>query len=259
AVIRVLAGVGLGGAMPNMIALAAEAVAEARRARFVAIMAATMPFGGVVASLAAASLDWRAIFVVGGVWPLVVAALMVALLPESHRFVAARATEAKAATYAEALFGGGRAVATLLLWTAAFATLLQLYLILNWLPTLMGGKGVAKPDAALVQVLFNLGGGLGGLAIAALFSGQRRAATLAVWFVGMAAGVVLLAQAAPTLAAAGAAGLAAGFFIPSAPTAIYALAPDYYGVAIRATGVGSVIGIGRLGAVAGPLLAGALL
>ena len=263
AVIRVLAGVGLGGAMPNMIALAAEAVAEARRARFVAVMAATMPFGGVVASLAAASLDWRSIFVVGGVWPLAVAALMMLSLPESHRFLTARQAQAEdaasAPSYAHVLFGGGRAAATLALWIAAFAMLLQLYLILNWLPTLMGAKGVSKPDAAWVQVLFNLGGGLGGLAIAALFSGARRAATFTVWFVGMAAGVVLLSQAAPTLMASGLAGLAAGLFIPSAPTAIYALAPDYYGVAMRGTGVGAVIGMGRLGAIAGPILAAALL
>ena len=263
AVIRVLAGVGLGGAMPNMIALAAEAVAEARRARFVAVMAATMPFGGVVASLAAASLDWRSIFVVGGLWPLAVAVLMLVLLPESHRFVAARQAQAEGAasapSYAHVLFGGGRAAATLSLWIAAFAMLLQLYLILNWLPTLMGAKGVSKPDAAWVQVLFNLGGGLGGLAIAALFSGARRAATFAVWFVGMAVGVVLLSQAQPTLMVSGLAGLAAGLFIPSAPTAIYALAPDYYGVAMRGTGVGAVIGMGRLGAIAGPILAAALL
>ena len=59
--------------------------------------------------------------------------------------------------------------------------------------------------------------------------------------------------------ASGLAGLAAGLFIPSAPTAIYALAPDYYGVAMRGTGVGAVIGMGRLGAIAGPILAAALL
>jgi AAHS family 3-hydroxyphenylpropionic acid transporter len=68
-----------------------------------------------------------------------------------------------------------------------------------------------------------------------------------------------LALTPSTFALAGAAGLAAGFFIPSAPTAIYALAPDVYAVRMRATGLGGVIGFGRIGAILGPLLAGALL
>ena|SRR6185312_13977350 len=256
--IRLAAGLGLGGAMPNFIALAAEAVSEARRAQFVAVSAAAMPLGGAIASAVAAALPWRAIFVVGGAWPLALAAIMAVALPESARFLGARA-QGRAASPAEAVFGGGRWIASLLLWSAAFCVLLSLYLLLNWLPLLLAAKGVTKPGAAFVQLVFNIGGVIGTLALALLFYGRRRGGTLAAWFIGMAAGALAIALAPPAVALAAFAGFVAGWFISSAPTALYALAPDFYAVEIRATGLGAVIGFGRLGAIVGPLLAGALL
>ena len=260
--IRLLAGLGLGGAMPNLIALASEAVTPRRQASFVAISAATLPLGGSLASAVAAGLPWRAIFEVGGALPLVLAGLMLAWLPESQRFIAARVGAAGAAprtSLPEVFFGSGRALASVMLWASAFSALLLLFLLLNWLPTLMGAKGVSKSEASLVSLLFNIGGCLGGLAIAGLYTRPRRAAILAIWFAGSALALAALAYAPGALSAAGAAGLMAGFFISSAPTALYALAPDYYAVAMRGTGLGGVIGVGRIGAIIGPLLAGALL
>jgi len=256
--IRALAGLGLGGAMPNFVALAGESVSEARRAQFVAGSAAAMPLGGAVASAVAAALPWRAIFEIGGAWPLALAVVMASFLPESAKFVAARAAAIRTSPFT-ALFGGGRAIASLLLWTAAFCALLILFVMLNWLPLLLAGKGVSKGDASLVQLLFNLGGAAGALTIAWFFYGTRRAPTLAVWFAAMAVSVILLAFSPPTLALAGLAGLAAGTFVSSTPTALYALSSDFYAVEMRGAGLGAVIGVGRIGAVLGPLLAGALL
>jgi MFS transporter, AAHS family, 3-hydroxyphenylpropionic acid transporter len=259
-VVRALAGLGLGGAMPNFVALSGECVSEPRRAQFAAISGAAMPLGGAAASGLAALLPWRAIFQVGGVWPLVLAAVMALALPESARFLAARrAVGASRVSAGVALFGGGRAISSLLLWIAAFCALLILFVMLNWLPLLLAAKGVAKPDAAIVQLAFNLGGAVGALGVAWLFYGSRRAATLGVWFAGTAAGVVLLALSPPTLLLSALAGLAAGTFVSSTPTALYALSADFYAVEMRATGLGGVIGVGRIGAVLGPLLAGALL
>ena len=259
--IRFLAGLGLGGAMPNFVALAGESVSDARRAQFVAISAAAMPLGGAVASAVAAWLPWRAVFQVGGGWPLALAAVMAAALPESAKFLAARqaATRHSGPDPLRALFGGGRAISSLLLWTAAFCALLVLFLMLNWLPLLLAAKSVSKGDAAIVQLLFNLGGAAGALGVAWLFYGSRRAATLGVWFAGIGLGVGLLTLAPPTLLAAGLAGLVAGTFISSTPTALYALSADFYAVEMRGTGLGGVIGFGRIGAILGPLLAGALL
>ena len=246
--------------MPNFVALAGECVSDARRAQFVAISGAAMPLGGAAASGLAALLPWRAIFQVGGVWPLALAAVMALALPESARFLAARrAAGASRVSAGVALFGGGRAIPSLLLWTAAFCALLVLFLMLNWLPLLLAAKGFAKPEAAIVQLLFNLGGAMGALGVAWLFYGRRRAATLGVWFAGTAAGVVLLALSPTTLLPSALAGFAAGTFISSTPTALYALTSDFYAVEMRATGLGGVIGVGRIGGILGPLLAGALL
>jgi AAHS family 3-hydroxyphenylpropionic acid transporter len=260
--IRFLAGLGLGGAMPNMIALAAEAVDEQIRPRVVMAMGSGMPFGGAVASAIAAGLDWRVIFEVGGGAPLIVALIMAPLLPESAAFLAARGAASGAgrqADFLNVLFGGGRALPTLLLWTGAFSLLLTLFMLLNWLPILMGAKGVSKPAASLVSVLFNTGGGAGALGLAVLFFGPRRGWTLALWFVGMASALVALAFTGSAFASAGAAGLAAGVFVAGAPLALYALAPDYYPVEMRGAGVGATVGVSRFGAILGPFLAGALL
>ena len=258
--IRFAAGLGLGGAMPNLIALASEAVSAARQASLVAIAAASMPLGGSIASGVAASLPWRAIFMVGGAAPLALAAAMAPALPESARFLADRKAPGGAREgLAETYFAGGRAVASLMLWTAAFCALLVLYLLLNWLPLLMAEKGAPKTEAALVSLLFNLAGCAGTLLIAVLFAGSGRVIAFVLWYAGMAVTTIGLALTPSTFALAGGAGLAAGFFIPSAPTAIYALAPDVYAVRMRVTGLGGVIGVGRIGAILGPLLAGALL
>ncbi len=261
--IRILAGLGLGGAMPNFIALASESVAEHRRATFVAIAGAAMPLGGAVASAVAAAFDWRVIFDVGGGGPLALAVLMTMTLPESHRYLAARRSRAalgvRAPGLLKSIFGDGRALPSVLLWVACFAALLTLFLLLNWLPILMAAKGVSKPDASIVSLAFNTAGAAGALSVAALFRGQRRAPIFAVWFIGMALGAVLLGLTPARLELAAAAGVVAGFFISSAPTALYAVAPDFYAVEMRGTGLGATIGVGRAGGVAGPLVAGALL
>ena len=258
-IIRLFAGVGLGGAMPNLIALASEAVAPRLQASFVAISAATLPLGGSLASAVAVGLDWRTIFEVGGMTPLAIAVVTGLMMPESRRFLVARADSSARPGLAHVYFGGGRALASVMLWLAAFCVLLVLFLLLNWLPLLMGAKGLSKPQAALVSVLFNIGGFVGALIIATAFQRTGRAGVFIVWWVGMAASIAALAYAPAHFAAAGAAGFAAGFFISSAPTGLYALAPDFYDVPIRGAGLGGVIGVGRIGAILGPLLAGALI
>ena len=113
-VVRALAGLGLGGAMPNFVALAGECVSEARRAQFAAISGAAMPLGGAAASGLAALLPWRAIFQVGGAWPLALAAVMALALPESARFLAARRGRRRGAGAAPAWrssAAGGRSAA----------------------------------------------------------------------------------------------------------------------------------------------------
>ncbi|HEY3813640.1 MAG TPA: MFS transporter [Caulobacteraceae bacterium] len=261
--IRVLAGLGLGGALPNLLALAAEAVTQNLRIRLVALAASAMPLGGALSSGVAAAMGWRDIFLIGGVAPLLLAPVMMLWLPESLNFLAARTAHvsAKAAplNLLRTLFGPGRALTTLLLWSASFAVVLTLYLLLNWLPTLMGAKGVGKSEASIISVLFNLGGAVGVVLLGDLLSRKRKVLIVSVWFSALALSLVALAFASPDLAAAGGAGFAAGVFIVSGSIILYSLAPAFYPVIERGTGVGASVAAGRLGAIAGPLLAAALL
>jgi AAHS family 3-hydroxyphenylpropionic acid transporter len=261
--VRLATGVGLGGALPNLLALAAEAVSPQRRAHLVTRVTCGLPLGGAVAGLVAATTDWREIFYLGGAAPLVLAPLIAFTLPESRVFLEARDTSPAASAerrdFPWILFGGGRATPTLLLWTASFASLLSLYVLLNWLPTLLGDKGLAKPAASLVSLLFNLGAGAGILILADLLERARRRWTIALWYVGLFGSIVALAVVGPGFASSAVAGFAVGFFVSSVPLPLYGLAPGYYDVLIRGAGVGASVAVGRLGAVFGPLLAAALL
>jgi AAHS family 3-hydroxyphenylpropionic acid transporter len=260
-VIRLLAGVGLGGAAPIFVALASESVSAARGARMVAVVAGAIAFGAAVAGLvAAAGADWRTIFIAGGVAPLAIGAVIAVAMPESPPFLGIRAVaRVEQTNIVSVYFGGRRALSTLLLWLGAFATLLTVFLLINWLPTLMAARGVTRSNASLVSMQFNVGAGLGAFAIAGLFGGHRRGPAYAIWFAGASLGVALLAITQADLVWAAAAGFVAGFFIGSIPLSFYALAPDFYEVDIRGTGVGGVIGAGRVGGIAGPILAGVLL
>lgn len=260
--IRVLAGLGLGGAMPNLIALTAETTNEDQRARMVTLMSAGYPFGAASASAVAAMGSWKGVFIVGGLVPLTLAAAMIVLLPESQRFLAARkaaAPEERRDGFGAILFGSDRALTTPLLWTAFFAALLLLYLLLNWLPTLMVDRGAARSAASLVSLLFNLGGGVGVLVLSTMLDGARRLRTLGAVFAGLAAALVALALVSVDLATAGAVGFLLGMFASFPPLALYGLAAGYYGVVMRGAGVGAAVAAGRLGAVVGPLAAAALL
>ncbi|MGH7023573.1 MAG: MFS transporter [Caulobacteraceae bacterium] len=256
-VIRILAGVGIGGAMPNILALAAEATTSEGRARVTTWVTAGYPIGGALSGLAAASLPWREIFWVGGAAPLALALVMIFALPESGRFLAVR--ERRRAALLEVLFGEGRALTTALLWVGGFAWVMTLYLLLNWLPTLMGDKGVGKAEASLVSLLFNLGGVAGILTIAPLLETRRRVWALGAWCAAAGLAAFALALARADLASAGTAGFAAGVFIVGGSVALNGISPCFYPAAIRGTGVGAGVAVGRVGGIIGPLLASGLL
>ncbi len=259
--IRLAAGLGLGGAMPNMIAMAAEISPERRRTLVTTIVAAGMPFGGALSSAVAAGAEWRWIFYFGGAAPLVLAILMTLALAESPDFLHARRASGSRtrASFVWALTGEGRSPATLFLWVSAFCALMGLYVLLNWLPSLLGEKGLSKHDASLTTMLFNTGGGLGVIALALLMERARRSLVVVAWYASLVVSLTLLALVGPDLAAAGFVAFFAGAFASSVAIMLYGLAPSYYPVTIRATGVGATVAVGRLGAIAGPLFAAALL
>ncbi|KVH07249.1 MFS transporter [Burkholderia anthina] len=261
-VVRVLTGIGLGGAMPNLIALSSEAVEPRSRSSAVATMYCGIPFGGVIASLIgvllAGDTEWRHIFYVGGVGPLLLVPLLVWCLPESRAYLDVAGTQAARTSVARTLFGDGRTTSTVALWVSYFCTLIVLYFLLNWLPSLMASRGLDRAHVGLVQIAFNVGAGLGALGIGAALDRMRASRVVGGMYVGIVLSLAALA-AAPGFASLAAAAFAAGMFVVGGQSVLYALAAMYYPTAMRGTGVGSAVAVGRLGSVVGPLAAATLL
>lgn len=261
---RFLTGLGLGAALPLLIALSSEAAEPHNRSIAVSITYAGIPLGGAIASVLGMvnfGGDWRGLFYVGGVVPLVIAVLLLFLLPESRAFredQQAPASASRTAGGLSGLFTLGMWKSTLLLWLASFFVLTVLYMLLNWLPSLLQGKGFSRADAGLVQLMFNFGGAAGSLAVGRLMDSPRRMATAVAIYLGM-----LLALAGLGLSDSFAlvvlAGLGAGFCALGGQVVLYAMAPTLYPTSNRGTGVGASITVGRLGAIGGPMIAGQIL
>ena len=266
AAIRFLCGVGLGGAFPNLIALTAEASGGRNNILNVVITAAGMPTGGAVAALIGFSAgpagDWRTIFYVGGIAPLLLAPVMMLLLPESTLFQqarsAARDTREKLGVF-YTLFDRTRVRQTLLLWIAFFFTALMLHLLLNWMPSLMVAKGFTKPQSFLIQIIFNLSSAAGSVAIGWLMQRRPNRALLFVCYAGLAASLLVVASLGHDLVLVAATCAVLGACLIGAQFVLYGLAPTYYQTITRGTGTGASVAVSRLGSAMGPYLAGQLL
>lgn len=258
---RFLVGLGLGGALPNLIALAAESGPAETRARRVTIMSAGMPIGGALVSALIASgmlPGWREAFIAGGVMPLVVALLMQLLLPAPMPLTKDPGTEVSSPAFVS-LFQGDYRAKTLLLWLGFFLTLGILYLVLNWLPTLLIERGFDKQQAIIVSLCFNFFGAIGAVVLAFVLRHLGAFRTYVLTYVGLIAstgGLALIGNAPLPVFVAG--GLI-GIFVLGAQFLLYGLATEIYEVRIRGLGVGSAVSIGRMGSVAGPAVATAIL
>jgi AAHS family 3-hydroxyphenylpropionic acid transporter len=220
-----------------------------------------MPLGGgssaLLTLLLPGGFDWRILFKVGGTLPLLLIPALYFLLQETVvRSGRSSAVPGRMAPL-EALFGGGRAVPTLLLWTVFLPTLFILYLFLNWLPTLVVAKGLDRAVASQASLLFNFGSVLGALVLGWMVDRLGHRWPLSLAFAGLIAVVLVLAGSADATMLVVLSG-AAGFFLLGANYAMYGVAPAYYPADARGTGSGGSIAIGRVGSILGPLVAGLL-
>jgi MFS transporter, AAHS family, 3-hydroxyphenylpropionic acid transporter len=267
---RLLTGLGLGGALPILIALVSENARKHRETANVAIVYAATPFGGAIASFisfAVPASSWRVIFIVGGVLPLLLAPLMAFGMQESIEFqrlkYASVSDSEQAASSPQrgsfvAIFSGGRALRTLLLWVSFFLGLLVLYLLLNWLPTLLVGDGLTRVEAAGAQIGFNIGGAMAAVAMGYLLSGRLRVLGVVAICCALPMLLVVLAKAPAQLAVVAAIVFALGCAVLSLQAFLYATAPLSYPTSIRGVGVGAAVAAGRLGSIVGPKLGGYL-
>jgi MFS transporter, AAHS family, 3-hydroxyphenylpropionic acid transporter len=255
---RLFAGLGFGAALPNMMAIASESSPPERRAFTATLVFCGLPLGGgsvaLLGLMMGTALGWRSLFIVGGLLPLILAPALYKLLPETLTQRAGHA-EASRVGWWKALFSGGRAGPTVLLWLAFLPTLLILYLLLNWLPSLAKAKGLPTSEAS---VAFNFASVAGALMLGWLVDrfGPRWPLTLA--FGGLVGALIALGAATQLGSFVIYAGVA-GFFLLGANYALYGVAPVYYPVSMRGTGSGASVAVGRIGSVLGPLAAGLML
>ena len=283
-ILRLIAGVGLGGAMPNAAALAAEYVPLRQRPFAVTLTIVCVPLGATLAGFAAIAalpnIGWRGLFLIGGATPIVGAIALRWLMPESPRYLVrhpSRWRELAAmlrqmghdvpdqATFVRpadstvsqpslmSIFGRELRVDTLALWAAFFSCLFAVYLGFAWLPTILTGAGLPSTVASSGLSAFNLGGVVGALAGGKLLTrfGSRSI------MVGMTAGAVVCALVMSRMSITAQSAVLpilvmltlTGGLINAVQTTMFALAAHVYPTAIRAGGVGTVVAFGRLGAI----------
>jgi AAHS family 4-hydroxybenzoate transporter-like MFS transporter len=283
-ILRLIAGIGLGGAMPNAAALAAEYVPLRQRPFAVTLTIVCVPLGATLAGFAAIAalptIGWRGLFLIGGATPIVGAIVLRWLMPESPRYLVrhpSRWRELAAllrqmghdvrdeATFVRpadstvsqpslmSIFGRELRVDTLALWAAFFSCLFAVYLGFAWLPTILTGAGLPSTVGSTGLTAFNLGGVVGALAGGKLLTrfGSR------IIMVGMTAGAVVCALVMSRMPITAQSAVLpilvmltlTGGLINAVQTTMFALAAHVYPTAIRAGGVGTVVAFGRLGAI----------
>ena len=289
-VLRVLTGLGLGGAMPNAVALTSEFSPHRRRATLVMIMFAGFSIGAALGGLLAAALipvfGWRAVFLVGGLVPLLLLPLLLKALPESIRFLAMVGSHdqevadllrkiAPGTSFAgntkfvvqeprlsglpvAHLFAEGRGSVTLLLWIVFFMSLLDLYLLSNWLPTVLNDLGVSVSAAAAIGAMLQVGGVVGTFTLGQ-FIDRFSFRALSLTYLVAGGAVAAIGMVSHSIVLVTIAIFASGFCIVGGQIASNALTATFYPTVIRSTGVGWALGIGRIGSIVGPLVGGAML
>ncbi|HEL4110616.1 TPA: aromatic acid/H+ symport family MFS transporter [Stenotrophomonas maltophilia] len=294
-VLRFLTGLGLGGAMPQAVTLTSEYCPQRRRSLLVTTMFCGFTLGSALGGVVSAHLlplyGWRSVLALGGILPLLVLPALALWLPESARFLLLTpGNDARVARLLRAIaplpagWTGGfvdasdpvstvgadrsplrRLMApelrqgTLLLWGAFFMSLLIIYLLTNWLPTLIKGTGLSLSQAALLTALFQIGGTLGSILLGAAMDRANPYRVLALAYLAGALCIGAIARYYTDFWLLGAFVAGVGFCISGSQVGANALAASFYPTASRATGVSWALGAGRIGSIVGSLSGGAML
>ena len=286
--LRLLAGLGIGGVIPNLVAINAESAPRKSRATMALIASGFVPLGGAIPGFVAATLvpahGWPILFTIGGAVPIVLALAGIVWLPESIKFMALHESQrgkmeklvasiqpgyqvpANARFVIEDekqqyrgfnpayLFKEGMAIITPLLWLLFALNLMGYFFLLSWTPTLVSALKLPPATGALAGAMIQVGGTVGSLLLARWFQRHRFGAI-----------AVVLVVAVPAVAAIGYAGLTsqtallvatfvAGFCVLGVQTGINVAGALVYPTSLRANGSGWELGIGRVGSIVGPLL-----
>jgi AAHS family 4-hydroxybenzoate transporter-like MFS transporter len=288
---RFLVGVGMGGAIPNVISLISELMPAKRRAFLIVLVYSGAALGGALGSLLGAYLiphfGWTSAFYLGGITPLLIAAIVWFAVPESPTFLVARGRNAEASvtirrllpnfpegcqltlatqsgadagrTGLSALFSHGRASSTLLIWVLFICTQAMVFFIQSWYVTLLSRAGNPLDTVLRTFSLWDFGALIGGVLVAWLAAKISLEKLLCVAYLMAAVCLFMLSQVSSISTATAIVTFATGFSIVGASFCMGALAATYYPTQIRTTGIGMGLGVGRVGSISSPLIAGSLI
>lgn len=288
AILRFIAGLGIGGVMPNVVALMTEYAPKKIRSTLVAIMFSGYAIGGMTSALLGAwlvkDMGWQIMFLIAGI-PLLMLPIIWRFLPESLAFLIKSGKEEQAKQIinkllptrdihqntqlvfnenihheapVKALFQDGRAFSTFMFWIAFFMCLLMVYALESWLPKLMLQAGYSLGASMLFLFALNIGGMVGAIGGGALADRFHLKPVITSMFVIGAAALILLGFNSPQIVLYSLIALAGAATIGS-QILLYTFVAQFYPTTVRSTGMGWASGIGRIGAIIGPVLTGALL
>lgn len=287
-ILRFIAGLGIGGVLPNLVALTSEYAPQKMRSTLVTTMFSGYAVGGIMAALLGAwltpSFGWEIMFYIAGI-PLLIIPVLWFFLPESLTFLVKKQQNEKASKIVQqispeqnatartqfvlnevhapdasiaALFRQGRSMSTLLFWCCFFMCLLMVYALGSWLPKLMMAAGYSLGNSLMFLMAMNIGaviGTIGGGILADRF--HLKPVIIGMFLLG-AVSLVGLGFNSPQaviyllVAAAGASAIGSSILL-------YSFVAQYYPLSIRSTGIGCASAVGRVGAIVGPIIIGFLL
>ena len=287
-ILRFIAGLGIGGVMPNVVSLMSEYSPKKSRSTLVALMFSGYAVGGMMSAglgiWIVPNYGWEIMFYLAVV-PMLMLPFMLKFLPESVAFLMAQKREGEArdiltqvaplkhineqdvltvppTTDSKApvleLFRDGRAMSTMMFWVAFFCCLLMVYALGSWLPKLMSNAGYALSSSLMFLMVLNVGAIIGAVGGGWLADRLSLRSVLVSFFILGSGSLVLLGYESPMWFLYILVGIAGATTIGS-QILLYAYVAQYYPTSIRSTGLGWASGIGRNGAIVEPLLGGALL
>jgi AAHS family 4-hydroxybenzoate transporter-like MFS transporter len=292
AVCRLLAGLGLGGAIPNALAFGCEYAPSRLRASLTTTMYAGMPIGSMIAGLSASYLlpnyGWQSLFLVGGIAPVIIGVIVALLMPESLEFLVRQGKDKLrirkivsriapalgkdekvefcvpeqklSGISVKHLFTQGRALTTALLWVLFFLSYYLIWILISWAPTLLRQSGASTQQYSLAFACINLGSAIATITIGRLMDGSNPFRTLKIAHVLAFISLVVFGFfAGSQFVVVAAVCVICGLFIFGSNSGIVALATVSYPLDIRGSGVGWAYGIGKVGSLLAPVMGGILL
>jgi MFS transporter, AAHS family, benzoate transport protein len=263
--LRFLAGLGLGACLPTALAFMSEHASTGRNGTAVTRTMTGYHVGAVLTALLALKLigpyGWESMFVVGGVLGLAVLPLMWAKLPESTTYlqaVAARGDAKPIVVRSAEVVKGQYLWVSIGLWVASFMGLLLVYGLNTWLPTIMGEAGYSIEAGTTLLLVLNIGAVIGLLVAGQISDSRGNKPTVLAWFGLAAVFLAMLSIKMQNELVVLAAVMLTGIFVFSAQVLVYAFVGHLYPPEVLGTALGLSSGIGRIGAIVGPTITGAL-